>query len=59
MNSHGVVSHDAGREPWKASSFGSSRQGRKRLNSKEILSNVRMGRALYRWKAKDKSFPTS
>ena len=22
MNSHGVVSHDAGREPWKASSFG-------------------------------------
>ena len=27
MNSHGVVSHDAGREPWKASSSGSSQQG--------------------------------
>ena len=26
MNSHGVVSHDAEREPWKASSFGSSRR---------------------------------
>ena len=33
VNSHGVVGHDAGHEPRKVSSFGSSRQAQKHQNN--------------------------
>ena len=43
MNSYGIVGHDAGREPRKASSFESSRQAKNAKIAKKYFSMLKWG----------------
>ena len=59
MKSRGVVSHDAGREPWKLVPLEVHGRVRNAKIAKKYFSMSKWGVQSYHWKANKKSFPTS